>query len=62
MILNIEISDQLLQNILSYGDVLLNDLTEDHLAKIKESFETRFINRIADEPHYAFEDYIDGLI
>lgn len=62
MILNIEISDQLLQNILRYGDVLLSDLTEDDLIKIKESFETRFIDRIADEPHYAFEDYIEGLL
>lgn len=62
MIINIEISDQLLQNILSYGDVLLSDLTEDDFLKIKESFETRFVNRIADEPHYAFEDYIEGLL
>lgn len=61
MIVNIEISDQLLQNILGYGDMLLSDLTEDDLLKIKESFETRFLDRIADEPHYAYEDYIEGM-
>ena len=62
MIINIEISDKLLQRILTYGDLNLGDLTDEQLEKIKKSFETKFVDRIADEPHYAFEDYIEDTI
>lgn len=61
MILHVPITDETLQRILSYGDLSLSDLTDEDLAKIKERAERSLIGRIVDEPHYAYEDFVDGL-
>lgn len=61
MILKIVITDELLERILSYGDILLDDMSQSQLDQIQANFESSILSRIEDEPHYAYEDCIDGL-
>jgi hypothetical protein len=60
--IEIHITDNLLEKILSYGDKSLGDLTPQQIEKILKQMETGLLSRIEDEPHYAYEDFVDGII
>lgn len=60
--LNIEISHELLDRILSYGDLTADDMDSEKISIIKAIMEQRFLERLEDEPHYAYDDYVEGYI
>lgn len=58
----VELTERDLQNILHYGDRLLGDLTEDQIDAILKSISKSTYERLIDEPHYAYEDNVEGVI
>lgn len=62
MKIEFEISDKTLNRILKYGEKTLEDLSEEDLKNIAVAVAEGCLERIIDEPHYAYDDYIEDVI
>ena len=62
MKIELEIKEELMSRILSYGGVAVRDLSEDQLSAIKENIIYGVISRWEDEPHYAFDDFFASVV
>ena len=57
MRIEFDIPENTIQNVLSYGDIVLDVLTDSDLDKLRTNIIASILSRIEDEPHYAFDDW-----
>lgn len=51
-----------MNRILSMGDLTTDDFTEEKMQQIVTRMAQSIKENMLDEPHYAFEDYIEGKL
>lgn len=58
----VSLSSEEMNSILNYGDKDIHSITLGELSKILENMENGIKERLADDPHYAFKDFVESVL